>query len=382
MEKLRSIVRRLITVLVLFVVGSCATVSETEPQTSAFSIRFLDVGQADAALVACDGHYMLIDGGHKRDSDKMYAVLKEADIRHLDIVVGTHPDIDHIGGLAGALNYASADLVLSPVLEYASEEFKAFSTYAELNGSGISVPEAGETYPLGSAVVTILGLNSGETSNDSSIVLKISYGETSFLFTGDGEAQTEQVLLETGADLSATVLKVAHHGSADSSTEAFLDAVAPEYAIISVGENTYYHPTKAALERLDASGAKIYRTDLQGEVQVTSDRKTIEISCEREATREEIMISAAERTRLQEETEAKENHAIRDQGVQNSGSDGENYAVNMKTGKIHIVGKCPATGNGEHAMKSPKYFSSYEDAYHYAVTRAKDAAKVNCGNCW
>lgn len=377
------------------------------PDDSTFSIRFIDVGQADAAIVECDGHYMMIDGGNKSDSSKMYTILKESGINYLDIMVGTHPDADHIGGLPGALNYATADVVLSPVLEHDTEAFEDFAKYAELNGGGLLVPEIGDKYYLGSSVVTILGLNSGNESNEKSIVLKISYGDTSFLFTGDGEFETEQELLNSGENLSATLLKVGHHGSADSSTAEFLEAVLPSYAIISVGDNNYDHPTTGALDRLDAVGAEIYRTDLQGNITVTSDSKTIAISCDSEATKEEILTSAEEAAAIAQakaeakakaEAEAKaaeekaraeaeaneqeKSQSNSNQVVETPSTGSGSYAVNMKNGKIHIVGQCPATGTGKNAMTSPKYFATYEEAYAYAITRAKDASKVQCGNCW
>ena len=215
----------------------------------------------------------------------MYTILKESGINHLDLVVGTHPDADHIGGLPGALNFATADKVLSPVLDHDTEAFKDFLKYAQLNGGGMTVPKIGDTYSLGSAVVKILALNSGEESNDKSIVLKVSYGATSFLFTGDGELETEQRLINSGADLSATLLKVGHHGSAESSTQAFLDKVQPEYAVISVGDdNNYGHPTKEVLDRLEIVGAKVYRTDFQGEITVISDGTELTIASEKNAS--------------------------------------------------------------------------------------------------
>ena len=219
---------------------------------STFSIHFIDVGQADAALVECDGQYMLIDGGNRADSSVMYTVLKNAGVKHLEIVVGTHAHEDHIGGIPGAFNYASAELTLCPVTAYDdSEAFANFKRYAQEKGGGIVVPSVGDEYALGSAVVAILGVNSGSATNDTSIILKIQYGSTSFLFTGDAEREAEQVVLASGADLSATVLKVGHHGSDTSTTYPFLREVMPAYAVISVGEgNSYGHPTDNTLSRL------------------------------------------------------------------------------------------------------------------------------------
>ena len=264
------------------------------PENSSFSIHFIDVGQADSALVECDGHYMLIDGGNKEDSSLIYSVLKKDNIKNLDIIVGTHAHEDHIGGLPGALNYATADITLCPVTNYDSNAFSDFATYSEKNGGGITVPSVGDIYQLGSASVHILGVNGGIDTNNTSIVLKIVYGQTSFLFTGDAEREAEQAILASGADLSATVLKVGHHGSDTSTTYPFLREIMPKYGIISVGkDNSYGHPTDDTLSRLRDADVEIFRTDLQGDIFCTSDGNTVTITTERSATSEELMKSGA-----------------------------------------------------------------------------------------
>lgn len=248
------------------------------PVGSTFSVRYIDVGQADLALVECDGHYMLIDGGNKADSDLIYSVLEKTMVPKFDIIVGTHAHEDHIGGLPGAFAYTTADLTLSPVTDYDSKAFADFKRYADEKGGGLVVPDIGDKYKLGSADIEILGVNMAEKTNDTSIILKVTYGATSFLFTGDAEREAEQAILDNNTDISATVLKVGHHGSATSTSYSWLYNIDPKYAIISVGkDNDYNHPTDEVLSRLRDANVETYRTDLNGDIIVTSDGTTVSV---------------------------------------------------------------------------------------------------------
>ncbi|MBE6590092.1 MAG: MBL fold metallo-hydrolase [Ruminococcaceae bacterium] len=245
---------------------------------SSLSIHFIDVGQADAALLICDGKTMLIDGGNVEDSSLVYSYLQKNGVKHLDYVVCTHAHEDHVGGLSGALSYATAGTVFSPVLSYSTKAFSNFVAKVEAQGKSLTVPQAGDSFKLGEADVKILGpLKEYEEVNDTSIVLKVTYGELSFLFTGDMETEAEIDLIESGVDLSATVLKVGHHGSSTSSSYRFLRAVAPTYGVISVGtDNSYGHPHDEILSRYRDADVKLYRTDLQGDIICTStDGKTL-----------------------------------------------------------------------------------------------------------
>lgn len=250
--------------------------TQPQPSGSSFAVHFIDVGQADAALILCDGQSMLIDGGNADDSSLMYSYLSRLGITYLDYVIGTHAHEDHIGGIAGALNYASVGQVFCPVTSYTTRAFDNFVKAVQNRGRSITVPSVGDRFNLGSADCHILGVNSAEDTNESSIVMKITYGNTSFLFTGDAEREAENLILNSGFDIKADVLKVGHHGSASSTSYYWLRQIAPQYAVISVGQgNSYGHPTETVLSRLRDADVTTYRTDLQGDIICTSNGQTV-----------------------------------------------------------------------------------------------------------
>lgn len=256
-------------------------------------VRFLDVGQADCALLECGGRYMLIDGGNREDSSLVFSVLKALDVSHLDLVVGTHAHEDHIGGIPGAFQYATAGVTLSPVTSYATATFETFSTAASSRGGGLTVPKVGDIYTLGDAQVTVLGLNGGKETNDTSIVLKVQLGQVSFLFTGDAERNAEEVILAAGADLSSTVLKVGHHGSSSSTSYPFLRQIMPLYAVISVGrDNDYGHPEGEVLDRLEAAETVVLRTDELGDIVFVTDGRTVRYYAGHNAAREPAQVKS------------------------------------------------------------------------------------------
>ncbi|MGI5963234.1 MAG: MBL fold metallo-hydrolase [Lawsonibacter sp.] len=246
-------------------------------------VHYLDVGQADAALVCCEGQYMLIDGGNAEDSDQIYAYLDRLGVEELVCMVATHAHEDHVGGLSGALNRVSVDMALCPVTENDTKVFENMVHYLDQQGKTLTVPEPGDTFSLGDAQVEILGpVAEYDQANNTSIVLRIDYGTTSFLFTGDMEETAEEDLIAAGSDLSATVLKVGHHGSDTSTSLDFLDQVQPEYAVISVGEdNSYGHPSQTVLSRLEEAQVQVFRTDLQGTVVAMSDGESVTFQTQR-----------------------------------------------------------------------------------------------------
>jgi len=287
MKKLYSVI--LIFVLI-FSLCACNYVNLKNelpvPEGSSFAVHYIDVGQADSALVLCDNKTMLIDGGNTDDSSLLVSYLKKMGINYLDYVICTHAHEDHVGGLSGALSYANAGRVFAPESESDSKAYRNFKKKVLAQGLKIEHPIDGDEFTLGSSNVQILGpiYEDEDDLNNTSIVLKITYGKTSFLFTGDAERDEEYDIIDEGYDLSATVLKVGHHGSETSSSYRFLREVMPEYAIISVEKNNSYgHPHKEPLSRLKDVGAEIYRTDECGDIIAESDGITVKIHTEKGA---------------------------------------------------------------------------------------------------
>lgn len=251
------------------------------PENSNFEVHFIDVGQADSALIECDGKTMMIDGGNVADSNVVAAYLKKEDVTELNYVVCSHAHEDHVGGLSGALSVTKADNIYAPKTETNTKAYKNFKKKAEEQNVEIKHPNVGDEIQLGSSTVEFLGPvdENGKDLNSTSIVLKITYGNTSFLFTGDAESDEEEEILNSGADLKSTVLKVGHHGSRTSTSYPFLREVMPQYAVISVEKgNSYGHPNEETLSKLSDAGVEVYRTDESGDIVMTSDGNSISIT--------------------------------------------------------------------------------------------------------
>ena len=242
-------------------------------------------GAGGSSLILCDGVAMLSDSGNVTDSDLLYAFLKAHSVSHLDYIVATHAHENHVGCLSGALNYATASVALSPVTEFDNRAFNNFVAQLNKQGLEITVPTYGDEFTPGGADVQILGpiCPSNEPYN-TPIVIKITYDSVSFLFTGDTERAEAADILEASLNLSATVLKVGHHGSDTSTTYSFLRKIMPQYAVISCGaNNTYGHPHGDTLSKLRDEEVTLYRTDMQGTITAFSDGATVTFELERNA---------------------------------------------------------------------------------------------------
>lgn len=272
----------ILLVLFLFFSACAPAAPPAETGDATLSVRFLDVGQGDSIFLSCKGETMLIDAGEPDQGDAVVSALRALRVERLNYLVGTHPHADHIGGLERVLSEFPVEKILMPRAETDTRTFESLLDAVAEKGLKVTAPEPGTEFDLGEARVEVLGPREiYEDLNDCSLVLRVTLGRTSFLFTGDMEAGAEEDLLESGANLTARVLKVGHHGSETSSSEPFLDAVAPQYAVISVGEgNSYGHPAPQTLEALSRRGAEVFRTDLDGTILAESDGRDIEIAPE------------------------------------------------------------------------------------------------------
>lgn len=245
-------------------------------------VHFIDVGQGDATLIACDGHYMLIDAGNNDKGTTVQSYLMSQGVEKLDYVIGTHPDADHIGGLDVVIYKFDCDTIIMPDVANDTRTYDDVVQAMKSKGYQTTYPVVGETYTLGGATFTIVAPNAdyGNDMNDWSVGVLVQNGNNRFLFTGDAEEKAEEDILNNGIDISADVYVAAHHGSKTATSQAFLDKVSPTYVVISAGEgNKYGHPHTEVLNRLRAAGISVFRTDEQGTIMATSDGNDITWNC-------------------------------------------------------------------------------------------------------
>ena len=274
----------LILTLSLLLIGCAIILQETAPEIIAavpagdgLTVYFIDVGQADCALLECDGAYMIIDGGNRDDGQLVISYLEQQGVEELAYVVCSHAHEDHVGGLPAVLAVYPTGAVYAPTKTYASNVFDDFVYYADQQRLEITIPAPGDVLSLGGAEITVLGpVKSYAETNDTSIVLRVEYGATSFLFTGDMETTAENDMLDywnSDPDLfRVDVLKVGHHGSNTSTGYRFLHEVDPAYGVISCGvDNTYGHPHDEPMSRLNQAGVTIFRTDEMNTVVAYTD---------------------------------------------------------------------------------------------------------------
>lgn len=248
-------------------------------------VTFIDVGQGDSILIqAPGGKTLLIDGGPKDGEQAVLATLKAKGVKGLSIIA-THEDADHITALPNVIqNYPIDKVYLPKMPTKATATMEHFAHAMKDKGLSFTQAKAGVIVDLGEGITAVMLApvkDTYEQENNYSAVLKLTYGDTSFLFTGDAEGESEKDMLDSKVNLKATVLKIGHHGSRYSTTDAFLKAVSPQYAVIEVGQNDYGHPTPTVLNRLQKYGVKVYQTDQQGNITVITDGKTVTVNTEK-----------------------------------------------------------------------------------------------------
>lgn len=314
-----------------------AKAPDTSKPEGTLEVHYIDVGQGDATLIKCGSHAMLIDGGNNNKGTTVQLYLKKQGVESLDYVIGTHPDADHIGGLDVIVYKYNCEKVIMPDYEKDTKTYQELVDVIHDKNMKITYPVVGEQYALGEAKFTIIAPNSnsyGGNANDYSVAILLEYGKNCFLFTGDAEEASEAEMLTNGIDISVDVYKVAHHGSRSASTQEFLNAVRPKYAVISCGEgNSYGHPHAEVLNRLRSMGVEVFRTDEQGSIIASSDGENITWNC-----------SATDSWQSGEQTESdRENAEDENPGDENSGnaisdavtSEQTTYVLNTNTKKFH-----------------------------------------------
>ena len=328
--------------------GPAASAGQTLDENAPLQVHFIDVGQALSVLVECDGQFMLYDGGNVDDGSLVVSYLQQQGVEELQYVFCSHAHEDHVGGLAAALAYFPAHHVYAPVTEADTKCFRDFVKYTQQQGLSVEVPAAGTVWQLGSATVTQLGpVAQYSDTNDTSLVLRLDYGSTSFLLTGDMEADAERDLVNTGANLKADVLQVGHHGSSTSTSYIFLNSVLPEMGVISCGVNNKYgHPHEETLSILRDAGVDVYRTDLLGTITIGSDGQNYTVGTEHTATDAQLNPT--------------------DPAA--SGTAQQGYIGNVNSKKFHLP-SCPNLP----AEKNQILFSSYDEAVAAGYTP--------CGTC-
>lgn len=340
------------------------------------NVWVLDVGQGSSTLVESDGEYMLIDGGDSDKSSYLVSYLKKKEITNFKYVIATHYDADHLNGVVGALNVFDVENVICPEYTTTTRVYNSFISIMDNKKINRIQPIVGETYSLGRGEFTIIAPNSTGYSNvnDYSVGIRFKYNNKSFLVAGDATNISEEEIVNNSIDINSDVYIVNHHGSSGSSSSEFLNKIDPEYAVISAGKgNAYGHPAYKTLEKLNKIGAKIYRTDIEGEIEFSFTEKEIQFNKDlynKLESGEKINKDSYENNQDNKLISSNEgdNRSIENESSNKS----DNYVLNKNTKKIH-----------KDDCKSVKQMSDNNKVYFDGtIDEAEAQGYSKCQNCF
>ena len=306
--------------------------TEEAQETEPLEVHYIDVGQGSATLLKSGSHAMLIDAGDSDQGTRIQLYLTKQGVENLDYLVLTHPDADHIGGAPVIITKFDIGQLFLSNYEKDNKTTQKVKDAMQYKGMTASDYQVGDTFALGNASFTILGPQKEYTdSNNASVALMVQNGNNRFLFTGDCEAEAEADMAASQADLHADVYLAGHHGSDTASSQVFMDAVSPAYAVISCGEgNSYGHPHAEVLNRFRSMGIQVFRTDEQGSVIAESDGSVVTWNCapsETWQTGERTQNAQSDAVTLP----AQEQKPV----VVEEASQAGNYIGNRNNGKLH-----------------------------------------------
>ncbi|AXI09232.1 MBL fold metallo-hydrolase [Oceanobacillus zhaokaii] len=265
----------LVTTLIVSPISADAT-------TRTMKVHFINVGQGDATYIKMPGgEDVLVDGGRQGQGDEIIAYLKKQKVDDIEIMIATHPDADHVGGLDEVLKAYKVESVYAPKVSHTTQAYKNFLQAVKNEKLTIKTAKADVKLPLKYVTAKFVGPvknYSNSDLNNWSAVLHVTYNKNKFLFAGDAEKASETDMIKAKQTLKADVLKVGHHGAKTSSNTNFLNVVKPKYAVISVGKNSYGHPTKDVLNRFKSVKSTVYRTDQKGNIVISSTGTKLTVS--------------------------------------------------------------------------------------------------------
>lgn len=283
MDKKKKIISSIIGIIVVLLAGYFGidlTQDSKVPKDSQLMISYMDVGQGDAAYIKVNGNDILIDAGPRSNSKELLEQLKAKNIDNFELVIATHPHEDHIGGMVDVFKEYEVKAFYSPKITHTTKTYENLVKAVKNEGLKTKELKSGMVIDLGEGAkfdVFTPQKSEYEELNDYSPIMKLSFGDTSYLFTGDAEKLAEEeALAKYKTSLDSDVIKFGHHGSSSSSSDAFIEAVSPKYGIISCAkDNKYGHPHRETLDIIKKYNIKTFRTDTDGEIILTSDGKSI-----------------------------------------------------------------------------------------------------------